>query len=313
MVEVSRLNSQACGPGRTNPFSISKEAVLTATVVICTRNRPAFLRKCLAAVSKLSPAPESVLVVDNSTGDRETEGLAREYSVRYIVEPQVGLSRARNRGLAECNTDIVGYLDDDAEPDEHWLGLLVEAFADPLVAVVTGETVETASCAFDFSQKPVRTLSNVDRQWFEIATFGGLGYGTNMALRKSACLGNSVFDLRLGRGTPIRIAEESRAFASLLSRGYLAVHIPTAIVVHPPQSRNVEQEATSSMAYWIMLFLESPGHRLDLIRFLYRRVRRVPLSWEREPRDAGDIVSSGWRVYVKAGFGALRLFLRGWK
>jgi glycosyltransferase involved in cell wall biosynthesis len=307
------LNSQACFPARINPFSISKETALTATVIICTRNRPALLRKCLAAVSKLSPAPDSVLVVDNSTGDRETEELAREYSARYIVEPQIGLSHARNRGLAECNTDVVGYLDDDAEPDEKWLGLLVEAFADPLVAVVTGETVETVSSACDFRQKPARTLSNHDQQWFEIATFGGLGYGTNMALRKSACPGISVFDLRLGRGTPIRIAEESRAFASLLSRGYLAVHVPAAIVVHPPQSRNVEQEATSSMAYWLLLFLESPGHRLDLIRFLYRRVRRIPLSWERDPRDAGDIVSSGWRVYLKAGFGALRLFLRGWK
>jgi glycosyltransferase involved in cell wall biosynthesis len=83
------LNSQACFPARINPFSISKETALTATVIICTRNRPALLRKCLAAVSKLSPAPDSVLVVDNSTGDRETEELAREYSARYIVEPQI--------------------------------------------------------------------------------------------------------------------------------------------------------------------------------------------------------------------------------
>ncbi len=94
---------------------------LTAAVVICTRNRPIALRKCLEAVARLTRTPDEVVVVDNSSGDKETESAAREYSARYTLEPIEGLSRARNRGLIEGNSDIVAYLDDDAMPDERWL------------------------------------------------------------------------------------------------------------------------------------------------------------------------------------------------
>jgi len=261
----------------------------------------------------LRPQPDDVLVVDNSSGEKETECVAREFGVRYTVEPVTGLSRARNRGLAESYTELIAYIDDDAKADEKWLALLVAPFSDPLVAMATGETVELESEAYEFKDKPSRLLTSRSPLWFEIATFGGLGFGTNMVVRKSVCTGDQLFDVRLGRGTPIRLGEESHAFASLLKRGYSAVHVPQAIVVHPSSLMDVQLEASSSMAYWLLLFVESPEHRGDLLRFLFRRIRRVPLSWDRRSRLPGDIITSGWRVYLRAGLHALRLFARGWK
>ena len=96
----------------------------TVTVIICTRNRSVLLQKCLAAVSSLNPAPNQVLVVDNSEGDSDTRKVAQDYNARYTIEPVRGLSRARNRGLTECDTDIVAFLDDDVIPAPDWLGLL---------------------------------------------------------------------------------------------------------------------------------------------------------------------------------------------
>lgn len=156
---------------------------------------------------------------------------------------------------------------------------------------------------------PPRSLSNRDPYWFETATFGGLGIGANMAVRRSLA-GTDLFDQRLGRGTLLRIGEESRAFASLIDRGYSIVHVPCAIVVHSSVARDVSLEASSSAAYWLLLFSDSPGHRRDLISFLSRRIRRVPLTWERNPRGAGEIITSGWRSLVKAGVKGLFLFLR---
>jgi hypothetical protein len=106
--------------------------------------------------------------------------------------------------------------------------------------------------------------------------------------------------LRLGRSAPIGIAEESYAFAQLLSRGYRAVHVPDAIVVHPVTNGDLEQRATSSVAYWLLLFSEFPGHRMDLLRFLTRRLRRKPLTWPRNPQAPGELIMSGWRVYWRA-------------
>lgn len=160
---------------------------------------------------------------------------------------------------------------------------------------------------------PSRSLSNKEPQWFEIATFGGLGIGTNVALRKSVCSVWKGFDVRLGRGAPLRIAEESHAYASLLNFGYSAVHVPAAVVVHASKRKNIEQEAISSIAYWWLLFFEFPGHRLELMRFLSRHLRGKSLTWPRNPQTPGAIISSGWRLRLKAGWAGTLLYLRSRK
>ena len=70
---------------------VSKSPELTATIVICTRNRPAELRGCLDAISCLERAPDEVLVIDNTAGNKETESVSREFGATYIVEPNPGI------------------------------------------------------------------------------------------------------------------------------------------------------------------------------------------------------------------------------
>jgi O-antigen biosynthesis protein len=284
----------------------------TVTIVICTRNRPDQLRNCLQAVSNLEPAPTEVLVVDNTSGEPEIKAAALALGARYTIESVPGLSRARNRGLAESNSDVVAFLDDDATPVKNWLALLLAPFADPQVACVTGDTYDSVTASASSTGKPTRFLGSRDPLWFEIANFGGLGYGTNMALRKSSA-GPQIFDHRLGRGTPLWIAEESYAFAALIARGYRAAHVPPAIVIHPSKPRDIQREASTSFAYWLLLFFDFPGHRMDLLRFLFRRLLRKKLPWPRDPQEPGEVITSGWRIYVKAGFAGTLLYLRNRK
>ncbi len=288
----------------------STDPAPTVSIVICTCNRPDDLRNCLEAISRLDPGPGEVLVVDNTPGDPGTKSAAIRFGARYIVEPAPGLSRARNRGLAESHSEFVAFLDDDAVPDVRWLDRLLEPFEDPEVASVTGETRFAESASTQGAEKPTRYLSNKNRLWFEMANFGGLGYGTNMALRKAVCNGWTVFDERLGRGTPLWTAEESHAFATLVERGYRAAHVPAAVVIHPLKTRDIEREASTAFAYWLLLFFEFPGHRLDLLRFLLRRLRRERLPWPREPQEPGEIINSGWRTQLNAVFAGALLYLR---
>jgi glycosyltransferase involved in cell wall biosynthesis len=313
MFEVGLLNLPASDAIPVSARTIPKETGLAITVVICTRNRPEQLSNCLKAVGALKPSPGEVLIVDNSDGDPETESVARRFSARYVVETALGLSHARNRGLMESNTEIVAYLDDDATPDEHWLEFIFAPFNDPKVAAVTGETILPGTSPGALAQEPLRTLTNQDPLWFEIATFGGLGVGNNMAIRKAACPQGKIFDARLGRGALIHIAEESHAFASLLTHGYKAVHVPAAIMIHHDTPEDIEHRASSSVAYWLFLFSEFPRHRGDLLRFLFRRLRKQPLPWPRNPQPPGELINSGWRVYLKAGFHGSLLFLRSRK
>lgn len=284
----------------------------TVSVVVCTRFRPAALRNCLSAIASLKRAPDELIVVDNSSGDKQTELLAREFAADYIVEPALGLSRARNRGLSASKSEIVAYIDDDAIPDKQWLERILEPFVDAKVAVVTGEALAPGVINnSDNSLLQPHFLDKKNSQWFEIAAFGGLGIGTNMALRKSACRTPDIFDARLGRGAPLHGMEEHHAFAQLLSQDYCAVHIPGAIVYHSSQNpMDVNREARNSFAYSLLLFSEFPDRRFDLLRFLLRRMWRRPLSWMRDSPDPGEVISSNWRVLFKAFLSGALLYFK---
>jgi glycosyltransferase involved in cell wall biosynthesis len=305
------LIASASGLAHITLTSHREEGTLSVSVVICTKNRPASLRECLAAVARLDPMPDQVLVVDNTQGNHETEEVTREFGARYIIEPIPGLSRARNRGMAECETDIVAFLDDDAIPAPDWLGILMEPFNDSQTAASTGRVITPSSGRNSKPPERLRTLSKSDRHWFEIATFGGLGIGLNMALRRSACLNWIVFDERLGRGAPFHLGEESYAFAGLVLRGYKAISVPAAVVFHPVHRRDpVEIEARNTFAYWLLLFSAFPSERLSLLRFISRRLCRQPLEWPRDSQEPGEIVSSSYSLLLRAGWQGLLLFLR---
>lgn len=293
------------------PSRASRPPLPTATIVVCTRKRPAALWHCLNGIAQLEHAPDEVIVIDNTSGDKETEAVALEFGAVYLIEPVEGLSRARNRGFAESTSDIIAYLDDDAIPDPDWLELLLEPFANPQVTLVTGKIVTPASKSQNGTGQPARSLSNKDSEWFAIATFGGLGLGSNMAFRRKTCAANKLFDERLGRGAPFEIAEENFAFASLLSQGHTAVYLPKAMVYHPDgKPTDVMLEARNSIAFSMFLFSEFPNHRLDLIKFLFRRLRQKPLIWPRDSPDPGAVITSGWRVLIAASFQAAALFLK---
>jgi glycosyltransferase involved in cell wall biosynthesis len=305
------LNRSLQTPSKGRAIANLAQQAQAVTVVICTRNRPALLQRCLAAVSGLDPSPQQVLVIDNSDGNDDTRKVAHDYGVRYIVEPTVGLSHARNRGLAECSTDLVAFLDDDVTPASDWLGLLIAPFEDEKIGASAGRVVTPDTPAAEPSDQSPRLLSNQDPHWFEIASFGGLALGANMALRRRACTPARFFDERLGRGAPFEIGDESYAFARLLSFGYRAVYIPNAIVHHPPLTRTaIEREARNSFSYWLLLLSEFPGQRLNLLRFLLRRLRGKRLEWPRNPQEPGEIVSSSWSLKLRAAWSGLVLFLR---
>jgi len=97
-----------------------------ASYVICTRNRPDALRRCLASVTQQTVPPEEVIVVDASdTGvasqiNRVVQAMAGRANVR-LLRPAAGLPRQRNRGAEEAQGEIVCFLDDDVVlfPDYH--------------------------------------------------------------------------------------------------------------------------------------------------------------------------------------------------
>lgn len=255
-------------------------------VVVCTRNRPLELERCLASLDGMVPPAKEIVVV-NSAGDEAAKEIALRHGAQYVYAPLPGLSYARNIGASVANCDVLAFLDDDSIADRGWVGALVAGFADPAVAAVTG-TIAPLSDTGDFGwehfdnslrELPRREVDSGTPDWFWFVNTGRLGVGGNMAFRRDVFEHWPGFDLRLGRGAPIPGAEEHFAFFQLIRLGYRCVHVPEAIVSHPGLSslerlREFELEMiTITAAYMTMLFAEYPEYRLELVKRVTRRLR----------------------------------------
>jgi O-antigen biosynthesis protein len=256
----------------------------SCTVVICTRNRPEELDRCLAAVTRLDYPKFNVLVVDNDPSNDLARQSAARWGADYLLEPVVGLSRARNTGARASTSEVVAFLDDDAVPEPQWLTALAAEFRDSTVVGVTGRTLpiqpeDASEDALPFTAgmdrgANYRRLDRFAPFWFEIAVFGGFGGGGNLGLRRRVFDTWSGFDERLGRGGLIPGHEDGHAIASLIESGHTVSYAPDAIIHHPGpmtmQEARTEQLAgyCSTTAYALLLLIES-RHRWKVLRYIF--------------------------------------------
>ncbi|MEN8130163.1 MAG: glycosyltransferase [Pseudomonadota bacterium] len=104
------------------------------SLALCTYNRSSLLREALNSLALcLSPVSDwELLLIDNNSSD-DTRVVAEFFQgllpLRYIFEPNQGLSFARNRALRECRSDVLLFTDDDLRFDREWLVSYERAFS----------------------------------------------------------------------------------------------------------------------------------------------------------------------------------------
>jgi O-antigen biosynthesis protein len=288
----------------------------TCSVVICTRNRPAALDRCLAALEQLAYPRFDVLVVDNAPHDTGAMEVARSRGVRYLVEPVAGLSRARNTGARACSSDVIAFTDDDAVPERAWLSHLAAQFRDPSVAVATGRTLPLldptdpiASDVTDLGPHPIQ-LDRLHPLWFEMASFGGIGNGNNMAFRRCVFDEWRGFDGRLGRGAFLPSCEEHRAFAELIEQGHAVVYAPAARVWHPVPKTSEQRHreylrSRSDLAAYAVFLILVTRHKWKVTKYVVEAAVGTRRAW-RFHTEPAPLAVSRWRVGRAYVSGALR-------
>jgi glycosyltransferase involved in cell wall biosynthesis len=117
--------------------------MISGSIVICTHNRAALLARVVRpALDEARTCGAEVVVVDNASTDdtaRILPGLGgRDDRLQVAYEPRLGLSAARNRGLAEVRGAVAVFLDDDAVPRPGWLASHLALYSTPAVACVGG-------------------------------------------------------------------------------------------------------------------------------------------------------------------------------
>jgi len=214
------------------------------SVVVCTRDRPDSLRRCLAALMAQRHSPLEIIVVDNAPRSSATRLTVAEFpGVRYVLEPRPGLDIARNAGITASEGETIAYTDDDVEVHADWVGRVGAAFADPAIAAVTGQVLPAvldtgAQVLFERWWSLGRDCApRVYGPSFLAATrhrgapVWEIGAGANMAFRRTVLDEVGWFDERLDVGAA-GCSGDSEMWYRLLAHGHRIRYDPAAVVRH---------------------------------------------------------------------------------
>lgn len=187
------------------------------SAAICTHNRGKLLSKAIESLleQSIKRSAYEILVVDNGSTDGTRDIVKkfdREKNFKYIIEPNIGVSYARNLAWKVAQGEIIAYLDDDAIACKEWLERIITAFrAIPNLGAVGGR-VEPIWEKYPppwINDNIMRSLSIVD--WSEKPTMlGDKNYlvCTNIAFPKKILEQVSGFSLYLGRKGKSLISNE---------------------------------------------------------------------------------------------------------
>lgn len=215
------------------------------TVVVCTYRRMDVLSGVLETLAKqsLDEASYQVIVVDNNSRD-DTPKIVRCFAqqhpslnLKYVLELQQGLSRARNTGINVAEGQIVAFIDDDAEADPEWLTSLLQVYAEypdawavggKVVSIWDGERPEWLDDSL------LRGLSLVD--WgdqLRLLEWPERIIGTNFSFRKTVFSEIDFFRTDLGRkGNSLLGNEDTEIQERIHQAGKQIVYAPNALVHH---------------------------------------------------------------------------------
>ena len=219
---------------------------MDCSVVISTWNNSKRLALTLEAFCRcvLPPTVRWELVLVNNGCLEETRRVAEQFRSRlplvYVNEPVVGVSRARNTGLAAASGRLLVFTDDDVTPCPQWLSAYWSAYQDRPVGYFFGGPIESkfeGGCP--------------DPSLFHLApcSVKGLDYGTtakplgsqhpfiapNWACPAAILREVGGFDVRRGlNAVPgrVRVGSETHLMRQLRKQGWCGWYVPAARLTH---------------------------------------------------------------------------------
>jgi GT2 family glycosyltransferase len=202
-------------------------------VIVCTRDRPAWLARALASLAG-QVREGRVLVVDQSADDAG-RAIAERAGATWLRAPPNGLPAARNRGLAEAaagGEEVCLFLDDDVHVLPGCVAAHLRAYAArPELGGAVGRIRErvarpNAASVQNRLDLAGRVRTHLDGWWHgDVATLKG----AQMSFRTEALLGVGGFDEAMG-GTAF--LEDAEASLRVARAGWRLQFLPDAVVVH---------------------------------------------------------------------------------
>lgn len=226
----------------------------TISLIIPAYNEEAYLPACLDAVmTNVAPHAMEIVVVDNNSTDGTKAVVERYHGVKYVFEPEKGITRARQRGFVASTGDILAYVDADTHPPAAWIEQIWGQF---------GKNPDLACLSGPYSFYDLSGLRNaISTGWFVAARplYGVTGHmmvGGNFAIRRDVLEKMGGFDEKIEfYGEDVDIGKRAKKFGKVL----FCPHF-----VMPTSGRRMKKQGFIKMAsiyfinYFSILFSGKP-------------------------------------------------------
>ena len=276
------------------------------SAIICTHNRAEYLPRAIQSLLDQSIPKDTyeIIIVDNCSTDSTREEAARfsqQATIRYIYEPTLGLSHARNTGWRAAKGRYAAYLDDDAIACPLWLHTIIEVFETvaPRPGCVGGKVepiweaprpawlsddLVTGLTVIDWSPTPF-VLPDLRQQWLA---------GANIAFPVEVLerLGGFVSGLdRAGK----KLLSSGDVFLEkqIVEAGFSCFYHPGMAVAHHIQKARLQQSWFIRRYNWqgvsdaaMQLFVEAPTG--------FRRVRLASTRTVELLKSPGTLLNLAW-------------------
>ena len=202
------------------------------SVVLNTCNRGAYIADTLEGLRRQNYDNFEVIVVNGPSIDN-TEEIVKGYNVRYYTAP-FNISISRNIGIRHASGEIIAFIDDDAVPEEGWLGDIVKPYIDPDVGAAGGRVYNADGSDFQYSYGAIDTwgypMTKTDKA-FQYNDPKGIFYniniGTNASYRRTFLIEVGGFDEEIEY-----YHDESDVCVRLVRAGYKVIQLSQAYVHH---------------------------------------------------------------------------------
>jgi glycosyltransferase involved in cell wall biosynthesis len=171
-----------------------------------------------------------------------------EVAFRYVVEPEQGLSAARNKGIKEAKGEMIIYVDDDALVDSDYIRTYAEHFAAHPNTMAAGGPIEPLyetqepSWMSPYTKALLTAWMNYGDKVREYPK-GRYPGGGNAAYRKVVFDQVGLFNTDLGRkGTALLASEEKDIFDKMHALGMQVLYLPTPVLHHIIPQTKLEED-----------------------------------------------------------------------
>ncbi|MDB4912952.1 MAG: glycosyl transferase, family 2 [Gemmatimonadetes bacterium] len=218
------------------------------SIVIPTYNRSALLRQAIESVMAQTHTAWEVLVIDDGSTEpiQQVVESFQDMRMRYLRQPQQGVSVARNYGIQESKGKFISFLDSDDMYEPHCLEAKIVYAATHPDAIVIG-----AGCRYintDNQEILHRTPPRTNATYDDLAIFTAFPGGTNNIFVRSDALGATG-----GFTTHLVEAEDRELLQRLSRRGRIGfVHDTLVCVrVHTEVRKGRDLESVRPSYAWI--------------------------------------------------------------